>query len=144
MNKTMADGTIIHTGKVTQVSAEGYTIRIDGADKCGECAIAAFCRSNGSEYIKTEIKSCDDKLEEGDDVRIEITPTMVWKAILFACALPLLIILAAITSAKLLDASDTAAAAVGITAVALYFFIIYATKSLRSRKYSLKVYRLTN
>lgn len=140
----MANETVTHIGKVTDVDENGYTIRINSTEKCGDCAIASFCKSNGSEFVKTGLNSCSEKLITGDEVKIEITSTLVWKAILFACALPLLITVGIIALAKLLDATDITAASAGIVSVALYFMIIHRLKLLKNDNYNLKIYRLTN
>lgn len=135
---------IIHTGEITAAEADSYTIRISGTENCPGCAIASLCKSNGSEYMKAPKKGCRESLKKGDMVRIEIAPSLVWKAILFTCVLPLAVLVATAISVKLLPlaASDSAAALAGIAATALYYALVYKFNLLK--KYNVKIERLTN
>ncbi len=133
---------ITHTGEITSADAGYYTIKFNGSENCGGCAIYKFCKSNGSEYMKVEKKYCAHQFDKGDKVIVEIAPSMTWKAIFYTCLLPLLILLAATVVAKAADFTDTASALCGLVTTAAYYIFIYKFKLLR--KYNLKISRLTN
>ena len=123
----MAAGEISHIGKVIAVDAQFTAVEIISESACADCHAASLCGLDGMKVKVIEVPTRAGVMcAPGDRVYVGMKVTMGHKAVWLAYVAPLFLLLAAFAIANVLHAGELVCGLVGIAAVALYYFLLYA------------------
>ncbi len=137
--------TIEHTGVVERVEGRKATVRILQASACSACQAAKLCRSSESREKLVDVwLQPSQHFAAGQSVEIVGTTSQSLWAVLWAYALPLLILLVALFGFSSVLQNEGLAALLSLLLLLPYFFMLYVFRDRISRKLSFKIKNSTN
>ena len=120
-----------HHGIITHVGHRKLSVRIASDADCAGCAVKSICspieKGPGAVVVEAAIPSEEPtrKFNVGDKVTIAISTSGRMRAVGLSLAVPCLLLLLCTLSAINLGISQLTAAASGLTAVAVYYLMLY-------------------
>ena len=128
---------ISHPGKVLEVTPTQVLVQIEARSACASCHATALCGMSESEQkIVSVPASLHDNYLPGEDVDVILKASMGHKAVWLAYCIPLVVLLAVMFAALKTGASELAAAGLGISATALYYFVIWLVRDKLRTEYN--------
>lgn len=117
-----------HNGIVRSIDGNTIDITITSDEsECNGCAISSICNisDQGTVSVKTENP---ERYVPGQKVTVAPGRGGAWKAIIFLLAIPILLFIAGILTKELTGITDSAMGIGVLTALILYFTIIYFSR----------------
>ena len=136
---------IFHTGTVERVEGRKVTVRILQASACSSCQAAKLCRSSESKEKLVDIwLQPGQQFFVGQSVEIEGTTSQSLKAVLWAYALPLLLLVIALFFFSSILTDDVLVAVLSLAVLVPYFGGLYLCRNKISKILSFKITNSTN
>ena len=137
--------TITHLGKIERIENGRAYVHILQASACSSCQAARLCRSSESKEKIIDVP-LDSRQEvfAGQSVQIEGTTSQELKAVWWAYALPLILLLVSLFLFVELTGSEGLAAVFSLVILIVYFFALYLFRDKISQILSFKITNITN
>ncbi|MDD4777976.1 MAG: SoxR reducing system RseC family protein [Fermentimonas sp.] len=132
---------IEHEGIIEKINGDQITVRIIQKSACSACHAKGACTAADSKEKLVNISDSSGRFNEKEPVIIEGKESMGYNAVLWAFAIPLIILISILVlSLNYLKLSETEAALSSIIALAPYYLILYLfrNKMAKTFKFSIK------
>ncbi len=127
------DYALRHRGTITNISGRKLSVAIAATADCAGCAVRSVCHPSGKIAGDTVIEArllaqSATAYSIGDTVEVGITTSGRMRAIMFALALPCMLLIATILLVGSLGMTQIYAALSGIATVLIYYAVLYALR----------------
>ena len=136
----MTAESISHLGEVTQCKGDRAIVQLIQHEACHSCHIKEFCGKGEGKVVHFEVSQ--NNLSVGDQVSLQISPSIGFKALFWAYLFPFLLILIVIIGGSMLAIAEHW---LGITALFIllpYFFGLSRFKRILKSQLNLQVKKL--
>ena len=128
---------ITHPGKILEVTPSQILVQIEARSACASCHASALCGMSESEQkIVSVPATLKDNFLPGQEVDVVLKASMGHKAVWLAYCIPLVVLLAVMFTALKAGASELAAAGLGLSAMAVYYFVIWLVRDRLRTEYN--------
>lgn len=128
---------ITHPGKILEVTPSQVLVQIEARSACASCHASALCGMSESEQkIVSVPATLKDNFLPGQEVDVVLKASMGHKAVWLAYCIPLVVLLAVMFTALKAGASELAAAGLGLSAMAVYYFVIWLVRDRLRTEYN--------
>ena len=117
----MAEGDIVHTGRIVEVRPGTVTVEIVSSSACSECHAAGLCGVSGAVKKLVDVPARFGDWQQGQEVDVALKRSMGFKAVWLAYMIPLVILMAVLLALNGAGASELAAGLAALGAVGLYY-----------------------
>jgi len=125
---------IEHEGIICEISKEYVKVRITQKSACSECHAKSACSLSDSKEKIIEINNSTGNYAMGEKVIITGDSSIGLKAVFYAFAIPLVIIIAVLILSVHILASETMSALITLFSLSAYFLILYVfRKNLKNK-----------
>ena len=132
---------IRHQGIVTAVSGQTVSVRILQASACSGCQARSMCGAADAKEKMIEVECTDAcRYSVGQAVTVTGSASQGMKAVLLACGVPVLLLIAAVAIVELCGISEAVAALAALGVMIPYFFVLWL---LRDRLKNVFKFRIT-
>ena len=126
---------IEHAGCVQRIECNRVYVAITSNSACGTCSARKACGMSESAEKIVEVETADAaEYAVGDEVIVSVRRRAGLRAVAFAYAIPLVVLIVVLAGVKAAGASDGAAAAGALIAVALYYLLLWAFRARMAEK----------
>lgn len=127
---------IEHRGKVVDMTQNIITVEFISKSACSSCHAKSACMASDEKVKVLELDNrVDYDFEIGEEVIICLSPTLGYKAIWLSYVIPLVILLVLLLSLQASFEKDLYTGLVSVSALALYYFIIYLCRGKISKEF---------
>lgn len=135
------NGTIEHDGTVVSVERDRVLVDVEVGEACGACASRKRCAlGQASQHRSIEIAVSDaSSYSVGERVTVAARTDVGIIAVAFGYVVPLVILVGALIACVCDGMADGIAAIVSVSAVAVYYAVLYAFRRKVSEKISFTI-----
>lgn len=131
---------ISHTGTVVKADADFITVSIVSEAACGSCSAKGLCGVGEQSRKQVVVAAPSNELYSvGDEVEVTLKASMGHKAVWYAYAIPLVVLVAVVMIFIASGAGELLSALLGIAAVAVYYFVLWLLRSRLQDQYEFKI-----
>ncbi|MEM5948622.1 SoxR reducing system RseC family protein [Spirochaetia bacterium 38H-sp] len=138
----MKSNKLSHVAKVVSIEGDKIRISMYRSGMCAHCAAKGACSVMDSNEQEMLVKN-PGNLRVGDMVKLVISSSTGWKAMIVAFVVPFLLMFAGILIASSLGASEGVSAVAGLGSLALYYAILALFKKRIDRTFSVKIEKIS-
>ncbi|MCG8387123.1 MAG: SoxR reducing system RseC family protein [Cytophagales bacterium] len=136
----MTTESISHHGKVTQCMGEKAIVQLTQHEACHSCHIKEFCGKGDGKVVSFEVSQND--LAVGDQVSLQISPAIGFKALFWAYLFPFLLILMVIVGGSMLAVPEHWLGVTALFVLLPYFIGLSRFKRILKSQLNLQVKKL--
>lgn len=133
---------ITHNGVVDRIEGNHIYVRVMQSSACETCVAKGNCSTHESKEKLVDVVSPPDGFNVGDRVLVRASAAMGMKAVVLAYVIPLFIIVAMLVLVIWVGCSELVAVVAALSAVAVYYAVLYLRRGSISRKFSFTVEHL--
>lgn len=128
---------IRHSGVIDSIGDGSVKVRILQTSACAVCKVAAHCNASESKEKLVEVKVADgDVWQVGDTVTVCASRNVILRAMLFAFALPLVLMVAALVVVMVATGDERTAGLSSIAVLVPYFLLVWLFRERVGRQVS--------
>jgi len=132
----MAQETIKHKGRITDITPEITTVEIISESACASCHAQGLCGMSESKVKEVLVRTSPwSTYGVGDEVTLELKATMGQKAVIVGYGIPLVILMAVLLILFQCGVGELASGLAAIGAVAVYYLVIWLLRGKLRNEY---------
>lgn len=135
----MAKNTIEHDGIVTQVADAFIIVTIQSQTACAGCHAKGACGMSEMTLKSITAEKPNEDIKIGDKVIVSASSQNAMLSVLLAYIVPSILMIAILALLVLTGVSEVLAATLSLTAMAVYFIVIYLLRNKFAKKIKFKV-----
>ncbi|MDL2214561.1 SoxR reducing system RseC family protein [Dysgonomonas sp. OttesenSCG-928-M03] len=132
---------IKHEGIISEISDNCVYVRIVQSSACSDCHAKNICSLSESKEKIIEIPNLFEKYHVGDKVIVTGDSSLGLKAVLYAFAIPLILIVIVLASAIKLSCPESISATLSIVSLGIYLVILYLLREKLKKKFIFSLVR---
>jgi len=136
-------GEIIHRGIVERTAGGDLQVQMTDGLECESCTIKGACHIGESRDTSIRISDAHMDFREGEEVTVHLSTQLAFRALFWAYIFPFIIMVGGLVILSIY-LTEAMAGLVSIGFLAIYYLVIYLSKSYFDREFSLKINRLKN
>ncbi len=126
---------ISHSGIVDSITRGVVHVRITQNSSCASCKVASVCNSSESKEKIIDVECINtDIFSVGQEVEVIAAAGVGFRAVLFAFAIPAVLLFASVAWIMSIGQSETVAALGGLVVVAAYYICIHMVDKRLKKK----------
>lgn len=137
---------IEHEGRIVAIGDESISVEIEKKSSCAQCHAKSACSvaetSSSIVEVPVTIDPWAKSYEVGERVVVVMSSSMGIKAAILAYAVPLLLLLAAMSAASVAGLEQLYVGLTGIGAVAVYYLVLSFFRGKVARSFSFSLEKL--
>lgn len=134
---------IKHLGTVESINGARVRVRILQAAACSGCAAKSLCHAAESKEKTIEVYAADaDTFHPGEQVELQGTLSQGLRAVLWAYAVPLVVMLLCLFAVIAATGDEAVGALCAVFSLAPYYLIIYALRKRFARNFTFSLTHL--
>jgi sigma-E factor negative regulatory protein RseC len=131
---------IEHEGIIEKIKDNRVAVRILQQSACSACHAKGACMAAGSKEKVIEVTDFSGRFRENEQVIIEGKASMGYKAVFWAFAFPLImLILTLILTLSLWNFNETEAAISAMAALTPYYFVLYLLRKKMASSFQFSI-----
>lgn len=133
---------ILHTGIVERVDTNRVIVRITQYSACAGCHAKSACTMSDKKEKQVEIEDASGDYHPGEAVVIIGQDSMGMEAVLWAFAVPVVLMLIAVVAGISSGWEETASGALGVLVLIPYYIVLYVLRDKLKKRFVFKLKKL--
>lgn len=133
---------ILHTGIVERVDTNWVIVRITQYSACAGCHAKSACTMSDKKEKQVEIEDASGDYHPGEAVVIIGQDSMGMEAVLWAFAVPVVLMLIAVVAGVSSGWEETASGALGVLVLIPYYIVLYVLRDKLKKRFVFKLKKL--
>ena len=133
---------ILHTGIVERVDTNRVIVRITQYSACAGCHAKSACTMSDKKEKQVEIEDASGDYHPGAAVVIIGQDSMGMEAVLWAFAVPVVLMLIAVVAGISSGWEETASGALGVLVLIPYYIVLYVLRDKLKKRFVFKLKKL--
>lgn len=133
---------ILHTGIVERVDTNRVIVRITQYSACAGCHAKSACTMSDKKEKQVEIEDASGDYHSGEAVVIIGQDSMGMEAVLWAFAVPVVLMLIAVVAGISSGWEETASGALGVLVLIPYYIVLYVLRDKLKKRFVFKLKKL--
>lgn len=133
---------ILHTGIVERVDTNRVIVRITQYSACAGCHAKSACTMSDKKEKQVEIEDASGDYHPGEAVVIIGQDSMGMEAVLWAFAVPVVLMLIAVVTGISSGWEETASGALGVLVLIPYYIVLYVLRDKLKKRFVFKLKKL--
>lgn len=133
---------ILHTGIVERVDTNRVIVRITQYSACAGCHAKSACTMSDKKEKQVEIEDASGDYHPGEAVVIIGQDSMSMEAVLWAFAVPVVLMLIAVVAGISSGWEETASGALGVLVLIPYYIVLYVLRDKLKKRFVFKLKKL--
>lgn|SRR5574344_1704031 len=131
---------ISHKGRIVEVTPQFTTVEIVSMSACSACHAKGWCGLGDSKTKAIQLPTCAwDNYHPGDEVEVVLQSSLGHKAVWLAYIVPLIVLMSVLLVLTQTGIGELYAGLAAISAVALYYLIIWLFRGRLRDEYVFKI-----
>lgn len=133
---------ILHTGIVERVDTNRVIVRITQYSACAGCHAKSACTMSDKKEKQVEIEDASGDYHPGEAVVIIGQDSMGMEAVLWAFAVPVVLMLITVVAGISSGWEETASGALGVLVLIPYYIVLYVLRDKLKKRFVFKLKKL--
>lgn len=133
---------ILHTGIVERVDTNRVIVRITQYSACAGCHAKSACTMSDKKEKQVEVEDASGDYHPGEVVVIIGQDSMGMEAVLWAFAVPVVLMLIAVVAGVSSGWEETASGALGVLVLIPYYIVLYVLRDKLKKRFVFKLKKL--
>jgi sigma-E factor negative regulatory protein RseC len=129
---------IIHEGIVTKTEADSVTVLLSSAVACTGCEAGGSCSLAGAEKKILKVEGAWG-VRQGEKVVVSMKESQGYSALMLGYVIPLAVLLLTLVICEALSGSELFSGLMSIAVLVPYYILLFAFRSLISKKFTFKL-----
>ena len=128
---------IQHVGTVESIAGNHVRVRIVQTSACATCAAHKYCNSSESKEKMIDVYTKDAvHYQVGQTVKVLGTTSMGMRAVLWACGVPFVVLVAVLYATWMVTGGDEPLSALAaLASLALYYLVLYFCRGKMAKRF---------